>query len=570
MDRDAVGIVRPRELGRVAPVDDERDLRGGERHDLCLGIAAVDGVEVVEVATRGSHDQDASLRHGALLRSWVRENSDARRRTRLGACAPWRRPRSSRGAYPTAAGRSESARSQVAGPSDRHVPPSSCPNGRAKCGTPTSHRCSAASARIAVRAAAPAGGSTSWLDGQLGCAAWTGRCSRSPVSSTWRAPVVHDDAAMPRRVTRRVDDAHAGRDLAVGRIGVEHAELVEAGELGYGRVRLVPVGEEGDVGLVQHVPSVRETRSVVVPDAPGVIGVQVREHDEVDRLDVDPGLGERLVRPASRARRPRPVRAGMNRFPCRPPSSSPVARRMRARATATTSTSRNAQACRSRSADQSTSWPGHSSARSRAAYPWQTTTISRFSTRRDSTWLTAAHPGSRSPGSSTSRSVVRAGSSAVHVASSITATRIASSHAAQRSLPSMEHARGRSPRPARADHHGQRPPALAVVQRSPRRHRPRRPPGASRGAPPSTCPACRRRPPPRRPDRPRPGRRARRRAAPAPRARPSRTERGRRGASAAPARRGASTTTTSPVTSASRSTAWCSSGIPACIAASLS
>ena len=63
VDLDAVRVVRARELRRVHPVVDERDLGRRERHDLRVGIVAEHGVEVVEVATGGSHDEDAT-RHG--------------------------------------------------------------------------------------------------------------------------------------------------------------------------------------------------------------------------------------------------------------------------------------------------------------------------------------------------------------------------------------------------------------------------------------------------------------------------------------------------------------------------
>ena len=64
VDRDAVRVVRTGELGRVLAVVDVRDLRGREGDDLVLLPLAEVGVEVVEVATRGSHDEDfGSLCH---------------------------------------------------------------------------------------------------------------------------------------------------------------------------------------------------------------------------------------------------------------------------------------------------------------------------------------------------------------------------------------------------------------------------------------------------------------------------------------------------------------------------
>ena len=60
VDLDAVRVVRTRERRRVAPVVDERDLGGGERDDVRAGVLAKHGVEVVEVAAGGSHDQYTS------------------------------------------------------------------------------------------------------------------------------------------------------------------------------------------------------------------------------------------------------------------------------------------------------------------------------------------------------------------------------------------------------------------------------------------------------------------------------------------------------------------------------
>jgi hypothetical protein len=61
VDRDPVRVTRSRKHGRVDAVVDERNLRRREPHDLGAGIVAIDHVEVVEVATRGSHDEDAAL-----------------------------------------------------------------------------------------------------------------------------------------------------------------------------------------------------------------------------------------------------------------------------------------------------------------------------------------------------------------------------------------------------------------------------------------------------------------------------------------------------------------------------
>jgi hypothetical protein len=57
-DRDPLGIPRPGERRRVGPLVDPRDLRRGERDDLRVGVVAERDVEVVEVASAGSHDDD--------------------------------------------------------------------------------------------------------------------------------------------------------------------------------------------------------------------------------------------------------------------------------------------------------------------------------------------------------------------------------------------------------------------------------------------------------------------------------------------------------------------------------
>ncbi len=57
-DRDAVGVERSGERGGVAAVVDARDLGGGEGDDLVVGVVAEHGVEVVEIATAGAHDDD--------------------------------------------------------------------------------------------------------------------------------------------------------------------------------------------------------------------------------------------------------------------------------------------------------------------------------------------------------------------------------------------------------------------------------------------------------------------------------------------------------------------------------
>jgi hypothetical protein len=62
-DRDSVRIQRPRQLGGVAASIDVRDLRRGEGDDLVLAAAAVDEVEVVEVAARGACNEYSGSGH---------------------------------------------------------------------------------------------------------------------------------------------------------------------------------------------------------------------------------------------------------------------------------------------------------------------------------------------------------------------------------------------------------------------------------------------------------------------------------------------------------------------------
>ena len=62
-DRNPVGVQRARKLDRIAPAVDVRDLRRGERDHVVLGPVPVDEVEVVEVAARGTRDQDSSSSH---------------------------------------------------------------------------------------------------------------------------------------------------------------------------------------------------------------------------------------------------------------------------------------------------------------------------------------------------------------------------------------------------------------------------------------------------------------------------------------------------------------------------
>ena len=66
-DGDAVGVTGPGELGRVAAVVDAGDLRRREGHDLRAPVGAKDGVEVVEIASAGSGDDDPTY-HRAVHR----------------------------------------------------------------------------------------------------------------------------------------------------------------------------------------------------------------------------------------------------------------------------------------------------------------------------------------------------------------------------------------------------------------------------------------------------------------------------------------------------------------------
>jgi hypothetical protein len=63
VDRDPGGVEVAGELLRVAPPVDVRDLGRGERDDLVGLAAAIDEVEVVEIASGGSGDEHASSIH---------------------------------------------------------------------------------------------------------------------------------------------------------------------------------------------------------------------------------------------------------------------------------------------------------------------------------------------------------------------------------------------------------------------------------------------------------------------------------------------------------------------------
>jgi hypothetical protein len=62
-DRDSLRVQRPRQLGGVETPVDVRNLRRREGDDVVLLPAAVDDVEVVEVAARGPGDQHSSPGH---------------------------------------------------------------------------------------------------------------------------------------------------------------------------------------------------------------------------------------------------------------------------------------------------------------------------------------------------------------------------------------------------------------------------------------------------------------------------------------------------------------------------
>ena len=55
-DRNSLGIEAARQFGGEDATLDIRDLRGGEGHHLVVLVAAKEGVEVVEVASSGPHD----------------------------------------------------------------------------------------------------------------------------------------------------------------------------------------------------------------------------------------------------------------------------------------------------------------------------------------------------------------------------------------------------------------------------------------------------------------------------------------------------------------------------------
>jgi hypothetical protein len=67
VDRDAVRIAVAGERCRIRAVVDERDLRRGERDDLGIGVVPIDGVEVMEVTPRGTHDQHTTRHARSFL-----------------------------------------------------------------------------------------------------------------------------------------------------------------------------------------------------------------------------------------------------------------------------------------------------------------------------------------------------------------------------------------------------------------------------------------------------------------------------------------------------------------------
>ena len=64
-DRDALRVEGSGELDRIPSIRDARDLRGRESHDLGRRVVAIQDVEVVEVASCGSHDHDPRSGHRA-------------------------------------------------------------------------------------------------------------------------------------------------------------------------------------------------------------------------------------------------------------------------------------------------------------------------------------------------------------------------------------------------------------------------------------------------------------------------------------------------------------------------
>jgi hypothetical protein len=81
-DRDALRIEPPRERRRIAPIVDTGDLGGGEGDDLDCRVVTIDGIEVMEVSSRGSQYDDASAPRAARL-AGLRRRCDRFRARRI-------------------------------------------------------------------------------------------------------------------------------------------------------------------------------------------------------------------------------------------------------------------------------------------------------------------------------------------------------------------------------------------------------------------------------------------------------------------------------------------------------
>ena len=62
-DGDSVGIEPAGQRGRIFPALDIGNLGGRERHDFVVGVVAIVGVEVVEIASRRTHDNHFLFGH---------------------------------------------------------------------------------------------------------------------------------------------------------------------------------------------------------------------------------------------------------------------------------------------------------------------------------------------------------------------------------------------------------------------------------------------------------------------------------------------------------------------------
>ena len=99
VDGDPVRIARAGEGGRIATSVDVRDLRRRERNDGVFGVVTQDGVEVVEVAAGGSHDDDPLAQGSASQVAAPRAHHTVARR-----------PKSTRGTWTENAWRSRRTR----------------------------------------------------------------------------------------------------------------------------------------------------------------------------------------------------------------------------------------------------------------------------------------------------------------------------------------------------------------------------------------------------------------------------------------------------------------------------